>query len=422
MTRRRKIESVVIAGILVVVGVIASVWGGLLLRSSPRSAPSASANGTEAVAVSRHAIAAADESLGLRIYEQLRERRGNFVFSPYSIATALRMLGAGAKGQTATELAVLLHNPTDDMSVHTEAGELGRLLHESGQEPITLKIGNGLWLHESERLVERYAKLLHSHYQAHTEFFRAPAQGVDSINRWISDQTCNTIPQAFEPGHWNPDWRFVMVNTVYYKAQWKFKFDRAATRPMTFHTNNRRSREVAMMTQNATLPLAQFPEACLLELPYAGQDFRMMVVLPKEVDGLNAVESLMLQGALARWIDGLREEDVTVFLPVFDAEVDFDLKSLISELGATALFDPGRADFSGISPRKDPLWVDVARHQAFFKVDEDGTEAGAMTRFMMMRGGGPHPVVFRADHPFLFVLIHRPTNSKLFLGRIIEPI
>ena len=215
-----------------------------------------------------------------------------------------------------------------------------------------------------------------------------------------------------------------MTNAIYFKGSWLHPFAAAATDVAgAFTTLGGRPVIAPLMSQSESFRHHDGGAFQVLELPYQGNRRAMLVVLPKTVDGLAALEAGLTPQALADWSRGLRTRRVNLKLPRFKLEEAFQLSDSLRALGMTDAFDPSRADFSGMTGRRDRS-ISAVIHKAFVDVNEVGTEAAAatavsMTRSAMMRP--EPPVEFKADHPFLFLIRDQATGAVLFIGRVATP-
>jgi serpin B len=224
-----------------------------------------------------------------------------------------------------------------------------------------------------------------------------------------------------QPPHPRADTSLVLTNATYFKGDWASPFPKAATKDEVFTVTEDKRVGVPMMHRTGRLNYLDGGDFQALELPYAGNDLAMVVLLPKKVDGLDEFERSLTAGSLADRLAKLRPRRVEVALPRFRMESGFELQSVLSAMGMPAAF--GDADFSGINGRRD-LFISAVIHKAFVDVNEEGTEAAAATAVLMPRAAAVRPepaVVFRADHPFAFLIRHDRSGSLLFLGRVINP-
>ncbi len=216
--------------------------------------------------------------------------------------------------------------------------------------------------------------------------------------------------------------RLVLTNAVYFKGDWVKPFDKKATKEEDFAISAQDKVKVPLMHQKAELGYAEEDTLQLLEMPYAGRELSMVVLLPKKVDGLAELEKSISVDRLDSLLSKLRAREVVTYLPKFKMEASFGLKPTLETLGMKRAFS-AEADFSGISEQKD-LSISAVIHKAFVDVNEEGTEAAAATGIMMRATAARQtvqPPVFRADHPFLFLIRETTTGSILFMGRLTNP-
>ena len=213
------------------------------------------------------------------------------------------------------------------------------------------------------------------------------------------------------------------MNAIYFKGSWAARFSAQRTEQKPFYLQGGESSRVMLMAQKSRFRLAEVEGAQVLELPYEGGAVSMVVILPGARAGLPGVEAKLASG-LEGWLDRVDRErpaEVEVFLPRFRIDLALSLKDVLRRLGMPLAFDQGRADFSGMTGRPD-LCIGAVVHKAFVEVDEQGTTAAAATAVVMRERSVPRPPpVFRADHPFLFLIRDQRTGSVLFLGRLAAP-
>jgi serpin B len=221
----------------------------------------------------------------------------------------------------------------------------------------------------------------------------------------------------------DPMTSLVLVNAVYFKGAWLEPFKKSATKPdAPFTTADGRRVAVPMMAQTHTFGYHDGGSFQMIELPYAGGQRSMVVLLPKQTSGLAGLESSLSAADLDAWLGRLKPRRVDVELPRFRVEQGFALGEVLKVMGVRLAFDPEHADFSGLTGRK--VWISAVLHKAFVDVDEAGTEAAAATAVGVRATAAfrpEPPVVFRADHPFVFLIRDRTTGSILFLGRVTNP-
>jgi serpin B len=360
------------------------------------------------------------------LYAQLRTQPGNLFLSPHSISTALAMTSAGAAGNTAAQMAATLHLPKEgDVHAAFAGLEAGlRAIQEKGG--VKMSTANSLWPDKASTFLPAFLDLCRTHYGADItpqDFRGAPEAARKTINDWVSDRTAGRIQDLLAPGVIDALTRMVLVNAIYFKGDWAARFDPAKTEPATFFAAEG-ERAIPLMHRRGSIRYAATDTLQLVELPYAGNDLSMLVLLPRERDGLPALEAALTADKLTEWTKALRPRDVKLWLPRFKVEAQFLLKPTLAALGMGDAFDADKADFSGMNGRKD-LFIGAVVHKAFVEVNEAGTEAAAATAVVMQTRSAVRPVdepaEFRADHPFLFFLRDMRTGAILFAGRLATP-
>uniref|UniRef100_A0AAY5KQY1 Leukocyte elastase inhibitor n=1 Tax=Esox lucius TaxID=8010 RepID=A0AAY5KQY1_ESOLU len=361
-----------------------------------------------------------------------KKKTGNVFYSPLSISSALAMVSLGARGNTTTQMSKTLHLHKAKDDVHVCFSKLMGELNKKGA-PYKLSLANRLYGDQSYKFVETFLHNTKKYYNAELEAvdFKSNAETVrQNINTWVEKQTADKIKDLLPKGIVDDLTRLVLVNAIYFKGNWEKKFKDTSTKDVQFRLNKNKRKPVKMMHQKAKFPLTFIPEAnCqILELPYAGKQLSMLIMLPNDIEdgttGLEKLEKELTYDNFVNWTkpDRMYLEEVQVGLPKFKLEENLDLKDTLVSMGMIDAFDHSRSDFSGMSPNNDLVLSKVV-HKAFVEVNEEGTEAAAATAAIMMLGCALPLVTptFIADHPFLFFIRHNPTQSILFYGRYSSP-
>jgi serine protease inhibitor len=375
-------------------------------------------------------LATASNTLAFELWAKAAPT-GNAAMSPASITTALAMAWGGASGATAEQMRGALHLTGDPATTMAMWGRLASALQDP-RRAMTLRIANRLFGQKDYPFVPAYLDRTRESYGAPLEpldFLGAPEPARTTINRWVEDETSHRIKDLLPPRSITTDTRLVLVNAIYFLADWASKFEPRATAEAPFHASKAESHPVPMMNQEAWFKHARADGVSVLELPYQGAATAMLVILPDAIDGLATVERTLDAATLARWRGALESKQVEVALPKFtiDPPAALELSGPLIDLGMRDAFDPHTADFTGIAVPPDPekrLFISKVFHKAFVKVDEKGTEAAAATAIVMADGAGAapsQPERFTADHPFLFAIVDQATGLILFLGRVAQP-
>ena len=364
------------------------------------------------------------------LYRAVAASPGNVFCSPLNVAVAIDMTAAGAKGETAGEIARTLHLDGLGDSWSDGLGKLadaaGKAIQSAGGKGADATAGlwtaNAGWFAEGEEILPEYLTRLDRAYRAEphrVDFVRSPDAARETINAWVADQTRDKIRDLLKPEHVRPGTVFVLTSAIYFKGYWSFPFSPSETKDDTFRADTGPI-PVKMMNQTvARLPYIEDETVQAATLPYQDGSLAMTIVLPKQADGLAAVEASLSPERLRAWTSNPRPTRVKLSLPRFKSTAEIDLKDVLTRLGMPAAFDAARADFSGINGKRD-LFLSAVVHKAFVEVEEKGTEAAAATGLVGARSAAitpQGPVVFRADHPFLYLIRDVKSGAILFIGR-----
>lgn len=377
------------------------------------------------------ALAGAGNAFGLELYRRIASRPGNLILSPASVASALTMTWGGARGRTAQQMSGVLRLDGSPAEVIGASAELAASLQDPSR-PLVLRLVSRLFGEMSYRFEEAYLTASRAAYGAALEpvGFRAAADAARArINGWVEEQTERRIAGLVPPGGVDADTRLVLVNAIYFLADWAAPFESQGTRDAPFFVAAGESKPVRTMNRVGGYRFADDGAVKALELRYRGHDMSMLVLLPRQVDGIGAVEESIDASRLGAIVGSLRDERVLVSLPRFDVSQaePLSLGRDLAAMGMADAFSPDDADFTGIADPPDPadrLFIARVFHKAFVRVDEKGTEAAAASALSMAVAGSAAPqrfVEFKADHPFLFLIRDDRTGLVLFIGRVMDP-
>ncbi|MBU1701271.1 MAG: serpin family protein [Candidatus Eisenbacteria bacterium] len=371
------------------------------------------------------AVVDGNTAFAFRLYSELRSGEDNLFFSPFSISTALAMVYGGARGETAAQMAAVMSFSKDQKSFHKNFAGLGEMLDRVQKVgKVKLSTANAIWAQQDYPFLKDYVKLTEEFYKAglRREDFRTAAEAARGrINRWVEEQTADKIKNLIGPGILMPDTKMVLVNAIYFKGDWKEQFKKDQTKDEPFRPLSGDPIDVPMMKQTRHFAYTGTDDLQILELPYAGEDLSMIILLPKEDAGLPGLEAALTPELLSEGIAKLAPITVALSFPRFSMTTEFGLAKKLAAMGMPDAFSD-RADFSGMSARGD-LFIDAVLHKAFVDVNEEGTEAAAATAVTMrMATAMPErPIIFRADHPFIFMIREKGSGSILFMGRFMKP-
>jgi len=372
------------------------------------------------------------------------ETERNLFFGPNSIHTALGMVYLGARSKTAKEIREVLFLGLGREQVGPAFCELIRALNTPhmvqewenvGTEYKTkeipayqLSVVNALWVAKNYPFRKSYVAEVRKHFEARLrelDFMNHPELSRRTINSWVENKTNQKIKELLSPEHINNATRLVLTNAVYFMSKWALTFEKRATRDLPFTLINETSVNCSQMFQQAHLGYLETNDFQAISLPYKGHDMEMTLFLPKKIAGLQALENKLSTNNLNMWMDQFTPQEVRVTLPKFRFSYGDSMRRSLTRMGMKSAFSAGKADFSGMTKTKDLVISDVI-HKAFVAVDEEGTEAAAATAVVMTEGASPsrkkpEPKIFKADHPFLFIIRHKKTSAILFMGRLMNP-
>jgi serine protease inhibitor len=374
------------------------------------------------------AVARGMTAFGHELYRLGVKPAENGVLSPLSIAVAFGMARAGANGRTAAEIDAVLHFPAKDL--HAAFNDITRQCvttdgppapadtkatgADRPTEPPVVAIANGLFAQNGMQVKDAYLRLLAAQYGAGVRTVNfASDTAKRQIDEWVRQHTAGLIKELFE--QIDPGTRLVLANALYLRAAWQFPFAELPTDNETFTRADGSTVSVPMMQQHHQLRYAAGNGWQAAEVPYAGGEFAMRILVPT---GRTAPIDLLAPRTLAAVAAELRPARVSLSLPRWKSTSSFDLIGYLQQLGMVAPFS--NADFSGISA--EGLEIGQAVHRATITVDEWGTEAAAVTGLgFAVSAPGPSPLTVRADHPFAYTIVHKPTGVPLFIGHVADP-
>ncbi|KAG1942997.1 leukocyte elastase inhibitor-like [Pimephales promelas] len=430
-------------------------------------------------------LTAANTQFSLNLFKKISggNASGNVFYSPVSISSALAMVSLGARGNTAAQMIKVLgftnppkpdaatpghqqqtqkpqitcgvkgqHEPPAQQTqkfeipaelkkhpqpvpgqkpedqIHSSFNKFMSELNKPGV-PYALSLANRLYGEQSYQFVEKFLNDAKSYYEAGLEkvdFIGKPEAARVNINKWVEKKTQDKIKDLLPQGAIDAMTRLVLVNAIYFKGNWEKKFPQEATRDGQFKLNKTKTKPVKMMHQKAQFPLGFIEEinSQVLELPYVGKNLSMLIILPNEMEddttGLQKIEKALTYEKFMQWTkpSNMRQQEAAVSLPRFKLEETYDMKRLLISMGMEDVFDPQKVNLSGMSSNKD-LVVTKVIHKAFVEVNEEGTEAAGATGVVV--GIRSSPMMFIADHPFVFFIRHNPSNAILFYGRFCSP-
>ncbi|NXN95720.1 SPB10 protein, partial [Rhinopomastus cyanomelas] len=382
----------------------------------------------------------------------------NLFFSPWSVSSALALVYLGVKGNTATEMAEVLHftpaagaegsssvarpsrgrpkrrkmDPEHKQAedIHSGFKELLTAINKP-RSAYSLRSANRIYVEQTFSLLPRYTELSKSYYKAEprkVSFKTVPEQSRKEINSWVEKQTEGKIKDLLRSGEVINSTKVILVNAIYFKAEWQETFPAENTSLQPFWLSKNKTKPVKMMCMRHTFPvlIMETMNFKMIELPYVKHELSMFILLPNDIrdstTGLEQLERELTYERLSEWTDSkkMTQTLVDLYLPKFTMEDRYDLTETLKSMGMRSAFSTN-ADFTGMAEKGDVL-ISKILHKSFVAVDEKGTEAAAATVTTVVTSGRVgHVLKFKADHPFLFFIRHNKCKSILFFGKFCSP-
>ena len=365
-------------------------------------------------------IVKGNNAFSFDLYSELKQRTGNLFFSPFSISTCLAMAFAGARGNTAVQMQKVFHFPVQKQRLLSSFKILlDTLLFQRRCE---IHVANSLWVKMGYNLIQNYLNVIETNYgTAVFEVNFSSGQTVRQINDWVAEQTRGKIKNIMGP--LDPLTRFVLANAIYFKGFWEVQFEERLTKNEPFTLRSGKKVEVPLMYAKDDFYYTEGPNFQMLGMYYRGKKMAMVILLPRTIKDQDEIENTLSRETMEQLFQQLKKQKVKVFVPRFKMTDQISVVGMLKSLGMTEAFTD-EADFSDMTEKED-LLIDSIIHKAFVEVNEEGTEAAAVTITTFLGTGLPTippPIpLFRADHPFILFIRDLKTKSILFMGRLMNP-
>ena len=364
-----------------------------------------------------------NNKLGFALLEKVESDEGENIFiSPTSALMALAMVYNGAAGETKAEIAKALLIEHISVAELNDANASLMSILDKDSEEIQLSIANSIWLNENLHLTDEFAQNMTDYYDAKTtEIDIEDDTSVDKINHWVQDATNEKIDEIVK-APLDSRMAALLINAIYFKGEWKYALEEARTENRSFYSPNG-EKEVPLMMLEEKLDYLENKLFQAVKLPYGTGEMSMTVVLPHEH---SSIEKLMKKITLENWQawqEDFEEMNGTIRLPKFTIEYEAVLNQALKQLGIASAFQKGSANFSHMILGSDPLWVDEVKQKTFIDVNEEGTEAAAVTSVTILQESSIVEDTFymEVNRPFFVAITDEQTGAILFMGSITNP-
>ncbi len=367
-------------------------------------------------------IISADNSFGFKLFTRINEgwQKKNVFISPLSVSMALAMTLNGANGATYDSIRKTLElAELTPEEINASYKNIRTVLPQIDPK-VLFEIANSIWYRMGFTVEQTFLDVNRTAFDAEITQadFSNPAT-LDAINGWVNVKTHGKITEIINSI--SNDAMMFLINAIYFKGTWTYEFDKSKTEAMPFTTAEGKTVSCQMMRQKAFLAYAQIAETQVVDLPYGGGNYSMTIVLPPQGIDIDAYTAALTQDAWSGLIAALQKDTVQLYLPKFKVEWEDTVNRPLIELGMGIAFSWVTADFTRIN-RDGGIYISFVKHKTFVQVDEEGTEAAAVTIVGFERtsiGGGP-PVVM-LNRPFLFMIREHSTGTVVFVGKIVDP-
>ena len=420
----RKLIAVLVMVLLLPLTACSQPAGGEVLKSDKERITSPNVTQSE-----KALLIEGNSAFAFNLYQALKGKEGNLFYSPYSISLALAMTYAGARNETAAQMADTLQFMLGQDRLHPAFNWLDAELASRGEgagengEGFRLNIVNAIWGQKDYEFLSDFLDVLAENYGAGLrilDFITQPEESRATINNWVSQQTEDRIKDLIPQGAIDSLTRLVLTNAIYFNAAWEYPFDENMTADGPFYLPDGGQVAVPMMRQTESFGYSDGEGYQAVELAYNRSELSMVILLPASGNFETFEEQLQAQ-RVSDIISALQPNKVNLTMPKFEFDSDFSLKDTLADMGMPIVFSPADADFSGMTGNRELFISDVV-HKAFVSVDEAGTEAAAATAVIVAGSGAPEPAVEVAiDHPFIFLIRDIQTGAIIFIGRVLNP-
>lgn len=361
-----------------------------------------------------------------QIAADLGHKDTNIFFSPFSIYTAFAFLYEGAGGQTASQMQDVFEFATDEQTRHEQMSQTMKSINRNDPQA-TLVIANALWLDKrfEPYLLAGYADIVRDTYTADIDTldFKDSVNSAKRINDWASDSTSGKIKEVVDPTTVMGA-AAILNNAIYFKGTWVMQFDPDETYKDSFWRQPEDPVRSNFMRTEASFNYTESDGIQILRMPYNGDRLSMLVFLPSEDVGIDGLEKMLSTHKIDEWRQDMQDVRVTAIIPKFTTNTHYELNNYFGLLGMQDAFNPEMADFSGMADLeklKYLLYVSNATQDAFVDVNEEGTEAAAVTTIVLVAETGPDIKLFNANRPFIFAIQDDESGTILFMGRLSDP-
>ena len=395
--------------------------------TAPTATPTPSQGRVPQVINIDYRVTEANKGFAFNLFDKLaKETPGENLFvSPTSVAFALALIYNGAAGETRDAIAKVLEAQGMTVDEFNAANKDWLASLASADPKVQLAIANSLWYKNGVPVIPGFLQRTQQYYNAKASGldFNSP-QAADTINGWVSQQTRGKIDRIIEPPI-DPSTIMFLINALYFKGEWTVQFDKARTQDGAFNLANGSQKQVPMMSRTGKMKYLKGQGFQAVSLPYGDGRFTMDVFLPDASSNLAAFLGRLDKQSWKDWVGEFAESEVALSLPRFKLKYEAKLNDVLTAMGMGVAFDPFGANFENLVPREwlagNNAYLSQVKHKTFLEVNEEGSEAAAVTTGEIRATSAPMTVPFVVDRPFFLAIRDTQTGTLLFMGAVAEP-
>ena len=367
-----------------------------------------------------------DNNFGFKLFKEINgeEKNENIFISPLSVAMALGMTYNGANGSTQEAMQKTLElSGLTLQEINESYKNLIELLINLDPK-VKFQIANSIWYREIFPVEAEFININQTYFDAEVRGLDFSAPNASKIiNGWVDEKTTGKIEKIVDDPI-NPLTMMFLINAIYFKGTWTYEFDKSQTKDDMFTLPDGSKKPCKMMTQESEFQYFENDDFQAIDLPYGDGDFRMTIFLPRLEKDVNSLIAELNQENWNRWISSFQKQELTLQLPKFTLEYEIKLNDVLGALGMEVAFNPSLADFTKMYKKEEVganLYISNVKHKTFVEVNEEGTEAAAVTSVEMTLESVQIKPLMRIDRPFIFAIRENHSGTILFIGKIVEP-
>jgi serine protease inhibitor len=377
----------------------------------------------ELTAAEKHLVRS-DNKFGLKLFKQIisQEKDQNVFISPLSVSMALGMTYNGADGETQKAMQQTLELQGLSLKEVNESYQSLMELLDQLDPKVQFKIANSIWYRQGLTFQKEFIELNKTYFDALVRglnFDDSDAAGT--INNWVDENTNGKIKRIVEPPI-SSDMVMFLINAIYFKGLWTYQFEKEKTTDEKFFLPDGSSKSCKMMIQEGDFDYFENSDFQIISLPYGDGDFSMIVFLPRMERDVDSLIAQLNPDIWEKWVNSFSEKEGTIQLPRFTLEYELKLNDALKTLGMAIAFEPFQADFTKLYEGPQNAYISEVKHKSFVEVDEEGTEAAAVTSVgVAVTSVDPEIFWMRVDRPFVFAIRENNSQTILFIGKVIDP-